>query len=504
MEATLPSTARPRRGRGAWLGRLVLSAAAGCVPSADLPPTCTTNTDCPEGTICNLADLRCYPPTTGAGRFADYLSPDVIVPPAEVGLDERYTRYLNRSGIPVIGSSEVAVEALQVAADTIDYLLEDADALHGQVVHRGGYYTLIGAGETMAELPEGPGAEAKNWVVMYVPTVPMAASFADNILCQPTNQSIGRSDLVLAWAWMVYDDFAILDDNFATDVQAAFDAAMAAGLWANTWVSNPSIYFVQGVLIWYGVNYEGPFGGEGQNNHVNTRDELAIYDPALYDLVGARFHDGTDFPGCLAPSFVDCGTSVDDFDGNSYEFVRIGNLCWTKENLRTAHFRDGTEVPNLTDSAAFFNDTSGAWVNVDHNPGTEAQYGKLYNWHAVSNAAGLCPFGWHYPPRREWQVLVAAAGGELSSAALRSATAWPGASVPSTDTTGFGAPPSGAYVGDASSMMFVGVGAEAHYWTGSEVDAGNATSIDLFNDDEWIYQTPNLKSRGFAARCVKD
>jgi uncharacterized protein (TIGR02145 family) len=486
------------------LGRLVLSATAGCVPSADLPPSCAADTDCPQGTTCNLGDLHCYPQTTGDGRFADHLSADVIAPPEALGLDEHYTRYLNRTGIPVIGSSEVAVEALQVAADTIDYLLMDADALHDQIVRRGGYYALVGPGETMADLPEGPGATTKSWVAMYLPSVPMAASFADNVLCRPTDHSIGRSDLVLAWSWMVYDDFIALDDNFATDVQSAFDAAMAAGLWANTWVSTPSIYFAQGVLIWYGVNYDGPFGGDTQNNHVNTRDELGIYDPALYDLVSARFHDATDFPGCLAPSFVDCGTSVDDFDGNRYGVVRIGNLCWTKENLRAAHYRDGTEVPNLTDSAAFFNDTAGAWVNVDHNPDTEAEYGKLYNWYAVANAAGVCPFGWHYPLLSEWQVLVAAAGGELSSAALRSATAWPGASVPSTDTAGFSAVPGGAYVGDASSMMFVAVGTQAHLWTGRQVDAGQATSIGLYNDDERIYQTPNIKSLGLACRCVKD
>jgi uncharacterized protein (TIGR02145 family) len=30
----------------------------------------------------------------------------------------------------------------------------------------------------------------------------------------------------------------------------------------------------------------------------------------------------------------------------------------------------------------------------------------LYNWHAVNNANGLCPTGWHVPSDAEWTQLV--------------------------------------------------------------------------------------------------
>ena len=45
-----------------------------------------------------------------------------------------------------------------------------------------------------------------------------------------------------------------------------------------------------------------------------------------------------------------CGgiTSVTDIDGNVYPVVEIGNQCWTKENLKTTKYADGSVIPNVT------------------------------------------------------------------------------------------------------------------------------------------------------------
>ena len=49
------------------------------------------------------------------------------------------------------------------------------------------------------------------------------------------------------------------------------------------------------------------------------------------------------------------------------------------------------------------------------------EYGRLYNWHAVDDARGLCPIGWHVPTDGEWTMMtdhlggVSIAGGQMKT-----------------------------------------------------------------------------------------
>ena len=48
------------------------------------------------------------------------------------------------------------------------------------------------------------------------------------------------------------------------------------------------------------------------------------------------------------------GETITDFDGNSYQTVKIGNQVWTTSNLITEHFNDGTRIPLVEDEASWF------------------------------------------------------------------------------------------------------------------------------------------------------
>ncbi|MCW8810516.1 MAG: fibrobacter succinogenes major paralogous domain-containing protein, partial [Ignavibacteriaceae bacterium] len=41
--------------------------------------------------------------------------------------------------------------------------------------------------------------------------------------------------------------------------------------------------------------------------------------------------------------------TVTDYDGNVYNTIAIGEQVWLKENLKSLHYSDGTEIPGVVD-----------------------------------------------------------------------------------------------------------------------------------------------------------
>ena len=54
------------------------------------------------------------------------------------------------------------------------------------------------------------------------------------------------------------------------------------------------------------------------------------------------------------------------------------------ENLRVTHYRNGDPIPNVTDSTAWINLTTGAYCNYNNDTSYVKPYGRLYNWYAVT------------------------------------------------------------------------------------------------------------------------
>ena len=188
-----------------------------------------------------------------------------------------------------------------------------------------------------------------------------------------------------------------------------------------------------------------------------------------------------------------------DIDGNNYPVVKIGNQIWMKENLRVSRYRNGYSIPNITNNYEWSNQTSGAWnINQD-----VTIYGKLYNWFAVSDNRGLCPFGWHIPSNDEWITLTNFFGGEsVAGAKLKATTLWY-SNEGSTNESGFTAFANGfALINTAN--LHVDNGNLGIFWSSSDWSTWGAISRRLWSVSKDFVNYIGDRKNGFSVRCLRD
>jgi uncharacterized protein (TIGR02145 family) len=220
--------------------------------------------------------------------------------------------------------------------------------------------------------------------------------------------------------------------------------------------------------------------------------------------------------------------TVTDQDGNSYPYLTYGDQAWTVKNADVVTYRDGTEIPQVTDATEWSNLTIGAWCYYDNDPSK----GKLYNWYAVAgihdndpNTANkkFAPEGWHVPTDAEWTTLenyLIANGynyddtttGNKIAKAMASSTGWwnsptntgaIGNDQSLNNSSGFNAFPKGFRDLYGS---FGSEGYDAVFWSSAELEANSAGfrnlsnfRINLDRSNDFFY-----KRNGNSVRLVKD
>lgn len=200
--------------------------------------------------------------------------------------------------------------------------------------------------------------------------------------------------------------------------------------------------------------------------------------------------------------------SVDDIDGNTYHWISIGTQVWMIENLNTTKYRDGTAIPNVTDSATWGGITTGAYCNYDNDANNATTYGRLYNSYAVNNGSNIAPVGWHVPSDSEWTILTrylgeSVAGGKLKEAGLAH---WASPNTGATNETGFTALPGGYRSENGKFLDSIG---DYGYWWTSTVISGTQKRVArhrfmLYYNAPIVYSNRAFRTYGFSVRCVRD
>ena len=222
--------------------------------------------------------------------------------------------------------------------------------------------------------------------------------------------------------------------------------------------------------------------------------------------------------------------TLKDYDGNTYHTVQIGKQCWMKENLRTTHYADGTNISLGRDRST----TAAYRYYPDNSSSNVATYGYLYNWKAVmhnssssngipSGVQGVCPKGWHVPSHAEWSKLVdylkkqslyvCKSGSKYGNDIAKSMACTVGwdcsdsscevGNVPEeNNSTGFTAVPASYFFG--YNRAFLKCGYAAAFWTSTENGDSHAKSWVLTSDNSSVFWGDNFKYDGYSVRCLKD
>lgn len=199
---------------------------------------------------------------------------------------------------------------------------------------------------------------------------------------------------------------------------------------------------------------------------------------------------------------VDCSatlsvSTVTDIDDNVYHEVRIGNQVWMKENLKTTHYRDGTEIKEIINGTAWEDNLTDAvycWANYSISG---KAYGAYYNWFAA-NSRNITPAGWRLPTEADWMALFNLHTGE-GCPYISEETYWESFPCvyddPTNNSTGFSAMGNG----NNSGGILSGFGYFAHWWASDEKNA-------RFGQDRgWNIGVLEAGSMaGLGIRCIKE
>jgi uncharacterized protein (TIGR02145 family) len=202
------------------------------------------------------------------------------------------------------------------------------------------------------------------------------------------------------------------------------------------------------------------------------------------------------------------GSFIDSRDGQSYNWVEIGDQVWMSENLNADKFRNGDLIPHAKTREQWTKageNRQPAWCYYENDQENETPYGKLYNWYAVNDPRGLAPEGWRIPSDEDWIRLTDfLGGGSVAGKKMKSTKFWAyndGASGNGTNESGFSGIPGGSryYSGE-----FDDIGDDGTWWSSTEDYTWGAWYRRLRYSDGLMFSHGAIKEAGFSVRCLRD
>jgi len=233
-------------------------------------------------------------------------------------------------------------------------------------------------------------------------------------------------------------------------------------------------------------------GGGHINKHKNMKEASFILSAAVLTAV-------------IFSSFG--GSSENGYAGKE---VTIGEQIWMTENLNVNKFRNGDPIPQAKTAEEWKKageNKQPAWCYYNNDPANGAKYGKLYNWHAVSDPRGLAPEGWRIPSDAEWYRLTEYLGDE-AGIKMKTKEGWE-EDGNGTNESGFSGLPGGYRYPNGT---FLNLDRYGFWWSSTEGGAELSTQTSAWYRYlsskkglwGWVYPWWGSKEFGLNVRCLRD
>jgi len=231
--------------------------------------------------------------------------PRVTSPPAVLGCDPFYKKYVYARGLPILSSDRVPDEALLEANYLVRQMFAYRHDIFKAMIDAGLRFVVVGVNESISDVPQCKDQQTEETdgkprrFLSCTPERLMVICAEENLLCYRDDPYAGESILIREFARALHTitghrpvgqepdkkaqqqyelDVKRIDKEFDERLKQLYENAIQKGLWKDSCAGlSREDYWAEGVQSWFDANRQN---GQG-HNHINTREELEAYDPNL-------------------------------------------------------------------------------------------------------------------------------------------------------------------------------------------------------------------------------
>jgi hypothetical protein len=216
-------------------------------------------------------------------------------PPASLGLDPFYAKYLDGDGIPIVASARVRDEALVAARTILRRMLHKRPDIRARLVAEQQRVVVMAPDEQTLDVPEQKelaelptDAKGVDWNERArglggTLAIPITSAGEENLLGEACDRYRGSNVLIHELAHAIQTVGLVRDDAFQKALADAFGRAKAEGrIQAPYPASNVEEYWAVGAQSWFDANVA---------KERRSRGDVKRLDPALASLLGQVFED---------------------------------------------------------------------------------------------------------------------------------------------------------------------------------------------------------------------